>query len=285
MDDLRWLGLDWDGGADADTSSNGATASYFQSERTALYQAAFERLQAQGLVYDCYCRRADLFAASAPHASDGTPIYSGRCRTLGKRERDAIARASNRPPAQRVCVSGTVTQPVRPTLSRFTDGHYGAQAADLARDCGDFVLRRADGNFAYQLAVTVDDAAMGVTEVVRGRDLLASTHQQLFLYRALSLTPPRFAHLPLLVDESGRRLSKRDRDCDMGALRARHTPEELVGAIMHLCGLAAHNEPMTAQEAVPLFSWERLPTADIVVASGAGSSISNAAHGKAVFAF
>lgn len=283
LDDLRWLGLDWDEGpsladGNARDGADNAATSYFQSERTALYQAAYNQLCAQGLIYDCYCRRADLAAARAPHARDGTPTYNGHCRALTAAERVVLAQKRN--PAQRVCVSGTVPQAssddrahhaVRksassfPAVSTFCDEHYGTQNADLARDCGDFIVRRADGTFAYQLAVTVDDAMMGVTEVLRGRDLLLSTHQQLFLYRRLNLTPPRFCHIPLLVTKDGRRLSKRDHDCDMGVLRACYSPEQLIGIIMHLCGCTDHAEPMTAREAVSTFRWERLPLHDITV--------------------
>ena len=248
LDDLRWLGMDRDG------------EPVFQSERDALYENAFVELQRQGLVYGCFCRRADLLAASAPHAADGTPVYSGRCRALSDTERHELS--TQRPPAWRVMVGDAE--------SAFTDGLYGPQACKLARDVGDFVVRRADGNFAYQLAVVVDDALTGVTEVVRGRDLLASTHQQLFLYRRLSLRPPVFRHFPLLVAPDGRRLSKRDRDADMGVLRERHSPEALIGGIMHLLGFIDRNVPLSLNEALELFSWERMPQDNITVGAAFG---------------
>lgn len=119
----------------------------------------------------------------------------------------------------------------------FTDGHLGPYAEDLARDCGDFVVRRADGGFAYQLAVVVDDALMGVTQVVRGADLLSSTPRQLWLYRTLGLKAPEFYHLPLLLAPDGRRLSKRDGDQSLEHLQAKYTPEQIVGRLAYVCGL------------------------------------------------
>lgn len=136
---------------------------------------------------------------------------------------------------------------------------------NLRKDCGDFIVRRSDGVFAYQLAVVIDDALMGVTEVARGRDLLDSTPRQLFLYRALRFAPPAFGHLPLLLASDGRRLSKRDRDMDMGLLRQRFTAPELLGRLAFLAGLADRPEPATAQELAAHFSWEALPKTDIIV--------------------
>ena len=248
MDDLRWLGLDWDEGP-------GTGSSYFQSERDSVYERMFHTLQKQGLVYDCFCRRADLFAADAPHTSDGTPVYAGTCRALTPAQRSALAAV--RRPASRIMTEDTE--------SVFTDGHYGVQTCNLLHDCGDFVLRRSDGNFAYQLAVVADDALMGVTEVVRGRDLLASTHQQLYLYRRLGFMPPRFLHLPLLVSSDGRRLSKRDKALDMGVLRSRYSPRQVIGEIMHLCGFIPAAEPLSLSDALSVFSWEQLPHDDIRV--------------------
>ncbi len=243
MDDLLWLGLEWDEGP------------VFQSERDEIYQKYFSALEERGLVYDCFCRRADLLAASAPHASDGTPIYAGTCRDLSAADRERLLK--ERSPAKRIHL------PNRESI--FVDGHYGQQKCNLARDCGDFILRRADGNFSYQLAVTVDDALMGVTQVARGRDLLASTHQQLFLYEALGLAAPQFLHFPLLVDKEGRRLSKRDKDLDMGYLRTRFLPQEIIGKLMRLCGFLNHDDELELSDALEIFSWEKLPKRDIVL--------------------
>ncbi len=157
--DLEFLGLFWDEGG----SGGGPHAPYYQSERAPLYEQCLAALEARGLVYPCFCSRAQLHAAEAPHAADGEPIYTGRCRALSPEE--VRRRARTRSPALRL--------EVPPEAVSLTDGHYGFFSQNLARDCGDFILRRSDGVFAYQLAVVADDAAMGVTEVVRGRDLLA----------------------------------------------------------------------------------------------------------------
>ena len=145
----------------------------------------------------------------------------------------------------------------------FVDGHLGPYAENLARDCGDFYLRRADGVFAYQLAVVVDDALMGVTEVVRGADLLSSTPRQLWLYRELGLTPPAFYHLPLLLDHEGRRLSKRDGDQSLEHLRARYAPEEIVGRLAFAAGLQAAPRPAAPADLARTFDWAQVPKHDI----------------------
>ena len=244
--DLRRLGLDWDGEA------------VFQSSRDALYEASFAELKRQGLVYPCFCRRADLRAASAPHTTDpakAVPVYAGTCRRLSPSQQQA--RAQERPPAWRVAVNEAEVD--------FSDGLYGPQHCHLVRDAGDFIVRRADGNFAYQLAVVVDDALMGVTEVVRGGDLLRSTHQQLFLYQRLGFSPPAFVHLPLLLAADGRRLAKRDQDAELGHLWERHSPEAIIGLIMHICGFLQRNAPLSLADALALFSWDKMPKENIVV--------------------
>lgn len=271
MDDLLWLGLDWDEGPERDGARVGNaerkrgpgrvgaarqnSGPYFQSERDDIYQKYFSALEERGLVYDCFCRRADLLASSAPHANDGTTIYAGTCRNLSPADRARLLK--ERAPAKRLRVEER--------QSTFIDGHYGEQSCYLERDCGDFILRRADGNFSYQLAVTVDDALMGVTQVARGRDLLASSHQQLFLYNALGLAAPKFYHFPLLINKEGRRLSKRDKDTDMGYLRTRFAPQEIIGKLMFLCGMSPACKPMDLQEAAAIFVWNKLPREDIVV--------------------
>ena len=249
--DLHWLGLDWDEGP------------YYQRDRVEAYHAALEQLRDAGLLYPCFCTRAELHAASAPHASDGTPIYAGTCRGLSPEE---IARRSAvRPAALRLMVpneddpAGTIS---------FTDRVFGPQTEILARDCGDFLVRRSDGVFAYQLAVVVDDAQMGVTEVVRGHDLLSSSARQIYLQRLLGYPEPAYAHVPLLVAPDGRRLSKRDRDLDMEGLRERFgTPERLLGWVAGVAGLAPDTEPRSACELGELFSWDlvRMHHDDIVL--------------------
>ena len=166
-------------------------------------------------------------------------------------------RAKTRAPAWRVQVPDEVTA--------FEDGHMGHYEENLARDCGDFFLRRADGVFAYQLAVVVDDALMGVDEVVRGSDLLSSTPRQLWLYRELGLTPPKFYHLPLLLASDGRRLSKRDGDQSLENLREKYTPEEIIGKLAFACGLQASPAPTTPQALARTFDWSQVPKSDIVL--------------------
>jgi len=236
MDDLEWLGLTWDG------------EPVYQSQRSDIYNDYFLELQRQGLTYPCYCTRADLLATQAPHESDGRVVYPGTCRQRP---------AQDGPAAVRLMVPDeTVT---------FTDGHYGTQSVNLARQVGDFIIRRRDGAWAYQLAVVVDDALMGVTEVVRGRDLLLSSPQQIFVARLLGLSSPVFAHFPLLCNTSGQRLSKRDRSLDMEALRSQHQPADIIGMLARVAGLTSESGPLTPDELLPLFSWPKIPTNDITI--------------------
>ena len=240
MEDFRWLGLAWDRRAPD------------QSTRSAAYEAALERLREKGLLYPCYCTRDQLHAASAPHASDGRVIYGGTCRDLTEAQRAAMTKT----PCLRIRV------PDREIA--FADGLQGAYAMNLQKEWGDFILRRADGVAAYQLAVVVDDGSAGVTEVVRGRDLMSSTPAQLWLYALLELEPPQYCHVPMLLAPDGRRLSKRDRDLDLGELRKRFRPEEILGLLGHLCGLTDRWEPVSLRELTAEFSWEKIRREDIV---------------------
>ena len=251
--DLAWLGLDWDEGP------------YYQTDRTDIYEDTLKRLTEDGLVYPCFCTRRELHAASAPHASDGTYVYQGTCRGLGA---DEIARRMQvRQPAMRLCVPSD--DDPRGTI-RFDDLVYGHQEEVLARECGDFLIRRSDGVFAYQLAVAVDDALMGVTQVVRGRDLLGSVARQTYLMSLLGYEVPAYAHVPLLVASDGRRLSKRDRDLDLGVLQERGVdPKSVVGALAHAVGLSPTNEPMAPSDLLETFDWTTVARhrTDIVVDS------------------
>ena len=253
-DDLRWLGLDWDIGP----GIGGPDEPYYQSERTDIYQAAREKLEAKGLVYPCFCTRGELHAASAPHRSDGQVLYAGTCRNLTAEQ--IAERAAKRAPALRLRVPDEVWE--------FTDGHMGFYAENLEKDCGDFLLRRSDGMFAYQLAVVVDDAAMGVTEVVRGADLLDSTPRQLYLYHLLELDAPAFYHVPLLLASDGRRLSKRDADAGLDVLRERSTPEEILGKLAYLAGINPSAEPRAAKALLADFDWTKVPKEDIRIPEG-----------------
>ena len=253
-EDLRWLGLNWDEGP----GSGGADGPYYQSERTARYQAALDHLADRGLVYPCFCTRAELHAASAPHREDGQVVYAGTCRRLTAAE--AAERAGTRAPALRLRVPEEEIA--------FTDGHMGVCRENLARDCGDFLLRRSDGMFAYQLAVVVDDAAMGVTQVVRGADLLSSTPRQLLLYRLLELPAPEFIHFPLLLAADGRRLSKRNADAGLDSLQGRLTAAEILGKLAYLAGFNSSAEPKTAEMLLEDFSWDSVPREDLRIPEG-----------------
>ena len=249
-EDLCWLGLDWDEGG-----SRGGEG-YYQSSRRELYRQFLEVLDEKGLIYPCFCTRADLHAASAPHTSDGTPVYSGACRSLSPEQQRE--RAKNRTPALRARVPDRALS--------FTDGLQGPCAVELARDCGDPILRRSDGVHAYQLAVVVDDALMGVNQVVRGRDLLSSTPWQLWLQEELGFSHPAYYHVPLLLSGDGKRLSKRDGDMDLGAIRASGvSPERVIGRLAFAAGLIDREEPVTAAELISLFDWAKLRKEDIIV--------------------
>lgn len=257
-DDLLWLGLEWDeGGIDGRSEAQPASISYCQSRRGEIYEDYFRRLLAMELVYPCYCSRADLLAAGAPHQSDGRVIYPGTCRPSRMGGSFDGTVADGRRPSWRICV---------PDLDVEThDLHYGPTRINLARDCGDFIIRRADGGASYQLAVVVDDALMGVTEVVRGSDLLLSAPQQAWLHGILGFKAPEFAHLPLLCASDGRRLCKRDADLDMGALRRNCSPEQIIGRLAYLAGLQPTEEPCSPDDLVSVFSWDRVPLDDILL--------------------
>lgn len=229
-DDLAWLGLTYD------------EEMPLQSTRTERYAEAFAQLP----TYPCYCSRNDLHVASAPHASDGKMIYAGTCRNLTDEER----RMKTRAPAWRARVPDTEIA--------FTDGVFGRQRENLAKDCGDFIVRRSDGVYAYQLAVVCDDADGGVSEVVRGCDLLGSTARQIWLYQTLGLPVPRFYHVPLLVAPDGKRLSKREKSLDMAHLREQFRPAELIGYLAFLACLTDTPAPRDAAELIDGFSWNKI---------------------------
>lgn len=237
--DLEWLGLTWDRETEP------------QSRRTEVYMEALEKLKAMGLLYPCYCSRSRLHSVNAPHASDGAFLYDGRCRNLTEAERAAM----DRPPAWRLRVPDREIG--------LTDGLQGPYSENLARDCGDFLVRRSDGMFVYQLAVVVDDAAAGVTEVVRGRDLLSSTPRQLYLQELLGCPRPDYYHVPLLLSADGRRLSKRDRDMDLGVLSRHMGPEALLGILAHWAGLRENSAPVDLAALTESFSWSKVRRQDL----------------------
>ena len=230
-EDLQWLGLDWD----RETPP--------QSERSAVYDRYFEKMMDDGLLYPCYCTRSQLHSVNAPHLSDGTYVYPGTCRNLTNPP-------AGRKPAWRVIVPDKVWS--------FTDRVQGDYALNLYTDCGDMVVRRADGVYVYQLAVTVDDGEAGVTEVVRGMDLLSSAPRQMYLQELLGFSHPEYGHVPMLLAPDGRRLSKRDKDLDLGELRKRMLPEQLIGNLAYAAGLTDKYQPVSATELAQHFRWDLL---------------------------
>ena len=230
-DDLRWLGLNWD----VETAP--------QSQRSEVYDRYFEKMMDEGLLYPCYCTRSQLHSVNAPHLSDGTYVYPGTCRTLTEPP-------AGRKPAWRVMVPDREWS--------FRDRVQGDYSLNLATGCGDMVVRRADGVYVYQLAVTVDDGESGVTEVVRGMDLLSSAPRQMYLQELLGFSHPEYGHVPMLLAPDGRRLSKRDRDLDLGELRKRMTAEELIGHLAFAAKLIEKDAPISAAELASQFNWDKL---------------------------
>ena len=234
-EDLQWLGLTWDWETPP------------QSSRSQVYDRYFEILREKGLLYPCYCTRSQLHSVNAPHRADGTYVYPGTCRNLQT--------PPDRAPSWRVTVPEKIWH--------LQDLLQGAYEENLATDCGDFVVRRADGVYVYQLAVTVDDGESGVTEVVRGVDLLSSAPRQMYLQELFGFAHPEYGHVPLLLAPDGRRLSKRDKDLDLGYLRQVLKPEELIGSLAHTCGLMEDYSTISARELAGEFSWEKLKKEDI----------------------
>jgi glutamyl-tRNA synthetase len=249
--DLHWLGLDWDDGP------------YRQTNRLALYEAALSRLKERELVYPCTCSRSDVVeAASAPHQEHEGPVYPGTCAQRRADDADKL----NGPFAWRFRVGASPD---------FNDLFRGPTHINLRNLGGDFVVWKSSRTPAYHLAVVVDDAAMAITEVVRGDDLVPSTPRQLLLFRALGWREPGFAHVPLVIGPDGRRLAKRHGDTRLASLReAGVAPEALLGLLAWSCGWLAQPKPVTARELLPLFRWESIPrepfvlTADLLRAIG-----------------
>lgn len=244
-EDLLWLGIRYDRGAEPEN---------YQSRRFSIYENYVRMLAGKRLLYPCYCSRAELHAATAPHGRDGIPLYDGHCRILY--DSGKLLAPPGRKPAYRLRVPDRIVG--------FTDGLQGYYSENLARDAGDFVIRRSDGVYAYHLAVVIDDALAGVTEVVRGRDLLSSTPRQIYLGEMCGFAPPRYYHIPLLTMPDGRRLSKRDGDLDIGAFRtALSSAEPLLGLLGFHAGLLDRAEAVTMPELISVFSWDKVPRKDI----------------------
>ena len=237
--DLRWLGLDWDLETDP------------QSKRAGVYDRYFEKLRDANLLYPCYCTRSQLHNVNAPHLSDGTYVYAGTCRDLTEAQKAAFDRA----PSWRVKVPDKLW-----TVEDLAQGTY---TENLATDCGDFVVRRADGVYVYQLAVTVDDGEAGVTQVVRGMDLLSSAPRQMYLQDLFGFPHPEYGHVPMLLAPDGRRLSKRDKDMDLGFLQAHTSREALLGLLGQACGILDKQTPISPKELAAEFTWSKLNKQDI----------------------
>ncbi len=244
-EDLKWLGLTYD----RETAP--------QSSRSAVYEGYFHRLEQMGLLYPCYCTRSQLHSVNAPHLSDGNYVYPGTCRDLTPEQRAVFDRA----PAWRIRVPDRVW-----TVEDMAQGHY---TSNLLTDCGDFVVRRADGVYVYQLAVTVDDGESGVTEVVRGMDLLSSAPRQMYLQSLLGFPHPAYGHVPMLMSADGRRLSKRDRDLDLGYLRSHTTPQKLIGVLGCAAGLLDRPQPISAEELSSVFTWDKIKGTEIYLDTAA----------------
>lgn len=253
-EDLRWLGLDWDEGPDI----GGPCGPYAQKERLAIYEAAIAALEAGGRVYPCFCTRKELRSlAGAPHIDDIGAPYPGTCRNLSNKERENFLRAGHRASLRLRCPDPPVN---------FVDLCMGPQCFRL-EDCGgDFALRRSDGVVAYQLAAAVDDALMGVTQVVRGRDILYSTPRQICLQDLLGCASPTYAHIPLVLDEEGERLAKRHKSLSLRELRlAGAAPERIVALLGHLAGVWPMGRPARPRELISFFSFDKLPREDVVI--------------------
>jgi glutamyl-tRNA synthetase len=245
--DLRWFGLDWDEGPDV----GGPCSPYTQSERLDIYRSLLQRLHEAGLVYPCYCTRAEIArVASAPHGNEG-PRYPGTCRQLTEAQRRQ-QEASGRRPSLRFRVDDE-------RIVSFTDLLAGPVRQHVQQEVGDFILCRSDGIFAYQFAVVVDDALMHLNQIVRGADLLASTPRQILLYEALGFPIPTFAHVPLVLDEQGHRLSKRAESAGLAPLRAAGlTPAQVTGQLAATCGLVEPGKSITPPELAQQFTPPRL---------------------------
>lgn len=243
--DLKYLGLDWDIGYPQDE--------YSQKNRTALYEDAFGILMRRDMLYPCYCSRSERLAASAPHPGEQHRDPGCKCRHLSRLEREELE-ARGRKPAWKVKVPDKRIY--------FVDGHYGEFEENLA-DGGDFIVKRSDGVFAYQLAVSFDDMDMGINRVVRGRDLLSSTVRQIWLISELGGSPPEYCHAPLLISGE-KKMSKRSGELNMEHLAAKFAPEELIGYIARLLGLS-DGSPITANELLRSFSWDKVHKDDIII--------------------
>ena len=226
----------------------------WQSERTAVYKAAEDALRTCAEIYPCFCSRAELHAPDITRLPDGGILYPRTCKKLS--EQDRLERAKHINPSLRISVPNeTIT---------FTDGVCGEQSQNLELECGDFILRRSDGVYAYQLAVVVDDGESGVTEVVRGADLLYDTPRQIYLQRLLGLPTPKYYHIPLVCDKTGRKLSKSEGDSALRLFQT-HTPQQIIGELAFAAGIIDEPRPTDLDSLIPLFDISKINKNKIVV--------------------
>ncbi len=242
--DLEFLGLHWDEG----TNDN----FYRQSKCTDYYEQILQQISEKAEVYNCYCTRADINSHSAPHEQDGEIVYSGHCKNILL---NAIEKQKKH--TKRLCVKDEYIY--------FNDENYGEFSHNILHQCGDFVLKRNDGVFAYQLACVADDIKSNVSEVVRGRDLLSSCARQIYLYKLLGKTPPHYFHVPLLFNESGTRLSKREKSLDLGELSKKYTSGQIIGLLGYYANLIPKGQSLSPSELLPYFNAKNIGTKDIIV--------------------
>lgn len=248
-DDLEWFGLDWDIGWHPSKDESNC---YAQSNRTAFYESFFNKLNESGLVYPCFCSRAQRLAASAPHPGEKQDFGCG-CSNLSDWERVSFPRK----PSYKVRVNDCIIS--------FIDEHYGEQSFSLRQGRDDFIIRRTDGVFAYQLAVSYDDAVMGISRVVRANDLLTSTPKQIWLIEKMGYPIPTYCHSPLLVSQDGRKMSKRYGDLSMETLRETHTPQQLCGKLAYITGLIDRPDAISPYELIEYFDWKKVPKNNIIL--------------------
>lgn len=263
IDDMRWLGLTWDGEIT------------YQSDRTHIYNEIFHEIEKNDLVYPCFCSRADLHTASAPHKTDGTYVYSGKCKNLASFEIAEKAKSKN--PSYRIKVPDVAIS--------ITDEICEQYSQNLRTECGDFVIRRSDNVPAYQFAVSVDDYLQGINQIVRGNDLLSSTPRQMFLRDVINSVTTKnvayytdsksldglakslqFAHVPLLTDESGRRLAKRDKDLTIKALReCGICVKDIIGYFAHILKFINAPRQMSLEEFLIMFDLDKIENRNLAV--------------------
>ncbi len=251
MEDLRWLGLTWDIGPCLEEDSG----QYYQSHRASLYEKYFMQLKEGKRIYPCFCSRADVKNANAPHLSDGRTVYPGTCRGLTAEQQTNIA--FSRKPAWRMVVNDEMIS--------FEDVLQGFYSQNMLEECGDFPIRRADGVFCYQFAVVIDDALMGVNEVVRASDLLSSTPQQIHIYKTLNLPVPKYIHIPTVLDSNGKRLAKRDGSISIRELKNTYSQDEILGRLAFLAGLQSTILPQSLENLLDMFCWDKICKEDICI--------------------